>query len=138
MIRAIMTLLFLALTWPCIAANINPGSTRFNFNFQTDQSRPQQVASEDMLQFREACIQKAEYGEQLALKKMHGKPLRDVLSAIAVTYTDKDGHTSRLPNYIVVEMKRLARDAYRLKYREPADLDEFVLDLYHNCLYNGW
>lgn len=84
-----------------------------------------------------ACMQKAELGEQLALKKKNGIPLQVVLNGIASSH-HQDSAEAKIPVYLVVEIERMVRDAYRKDYRSNEDVDDFVVDIFHSCLKNGW
>lgn len=84
-----------------------------------------------------ACMQKAELGEQLALKKKNGIPLQVVLNGIAGSH-HQDSAEAKIPVYLVVEIERMVRDAYRKDYQSNEDVDDFVVDIFHSCLKNGW
>lgn len=84
-----------------------------------------------------ACMQKAELGEQLALKKKNGIPLQVVLNGIAGSH-HHDSAEAKIPVYLVVEIERMVRDAYRKDYSSNEDVDDFVVDIFHSCLKNGW
>lgn len=96
------------------------------------------IPTEEVLKFRTACIRKAEIGEQLALKKMHGTPLNVILESIVASHHDPKSQGRDLPWHVILEMQRIARDAYRENYASNYDIDAFVLDLYHHCLESGW
>ncbi len=120
----------------CFAVNANP-IEQWSYNLKASQK---QIAHEQLtkkiMQVRQTCINKAEMGEQLALKKIGGTTLNNVLTDIIKTHESK-AEDNKMPWYLVLEMQRLARDAYREKYNSTDDVDNFVLALYHSCLSNG-
>ena len=103
-----------------------------------DEASDEETTNAAMLEFRQACIRKAEIGEQLALKKMHGTPLHTILDHIADSHQDPQSEGRDLPWHIILELQRIARDAYRENYTSSGDIDAFVMDLYHHCLDSGW
>ena len=110
---------------------------QWSYNLKaTDKQSVHEALSEKIIKARHACINKAEMGERLAIKKMGGTPLQIVLQDILDSSVAMSNQP-KLPWYTVVEMQRIARDAYREKYDSTDDVDNFVLALYHTCLSNG-
>lgn len=129
-------LLLLFLSSPCIIKAFPDLKSSYDFIVSETYAEKQDSATQS-LEVRKSCIYKAQLGENLVLNKLSGVPLQEVLKNIIEVHEKSKSEGDNLPWYQVLEMQRVARDAYRSKYKNEEDVNQFVVGLYHSCLDHG-
>lgn len=81
------------------------------------------------------CLKKAEFGEHLAVKKIKGIPLQEILQKIAYARDMLKRHKNQVvSSNTFLEMERMAKEAYSHTYESDVDVQTYVEQLYRTCL----
>lgn len=81
------------------------------------------------------CLKMAEFGEHLAVKKIKGVPLADILQKIEYAQQALRSHKGKIISANTFkDMVIMAKQAYSQSYESDIDVQSYVEDLYRTCL----